>query len=167
MLPTKRTMTGSAWSSATRFYKGGNANFSCSLQTLSIVLSSRQKHAILLLQSANTFYALLSAKHCCGPTLSAGQRGKLRRQVDIFLTLSEKLKHISIAHLQGPWRLVRVNSTTGVSTRHLARAVVALRSVRDQTMVLWTDPVRQGWRSRQPVSFSKNMLFGRAKNSSQ
>jgi len=68
-------------------------------------------------QSANAFYALISAKHCCGPTLSAGQRGKLRRQ--------------------GPWRLVRVNSTTGVATRHLARAVVALRSVRDQTMVLW------------------------------
>ena len=38
-----------------------------------------------LLQSANTFYALLSAKHCCGPTLSAGQRGKLRRQVGTFL----------------------------------------------------------------------------------
>ena len=30
-----------------------------------------------------------------------------------------------------------MNSTTGVATRHLARAVVALRSVRDQTMVLW------------------------------
>jgi syndecan 4 len=96
------------------------------------------------LQSANTFYAFLSAKQCCGPALSPGQRGKLRRQVDL-------LKRPSPSAHQGPWRLVRVNSTTGVDTRHLARAVVALRSVRDQTTVLWTDPGRQGWRSRLSV----------------
>ena len=35
-------------------------------------------------------------------------------------------------------------------------AVVALRSVRDQTMVLWTDPQRQGWNSQQPVRLSQN-----------
>ena len=40
---------------------------------------------------------------------------------------------------------------------------MALRSVRDQTMVLWTDPVRQGWRSRQPVSSSKKFSLEQKK----
>ena len=67
-------------------------------------------------QSLNSFYALISAKQ------SAGHQH---------------------THDKGGWRLVRVVSSTGGETSHLAAAIVATKSVRDQTTVLWSDTDRQ------------------------
>ena len=79
-------------------------------------------------QSLNRFYALISAKQSPG-------------------------NHKTL--VKGGWRLVRVGSTTGGDTSHLAAAIVSTQSVRNQTTILWSDPARQ---VRTTLNSSQKML---------
>ena len=68
-------------------------------------------------QSLEHFYALVSAKHT--PS------------------------NIPKTHDKGPWRLVRVRSSTGATSSHLSAAIVNLQPIKNQTSILWIDPSRQ------------------------
>ena len=53
---------------------------------------------------------------------------------------------------QGPWRIVRVASTTGPS-KALNDALWAKGNVEGQTQILWQDPALQGWKSKTPYRY--------------
>merc|ERR1719317_581626 len=53
---------------------------------------------------------------------------------------------------QGPWKIVRVNSTTGPS-RELDLALHKTISVPGQTEIIWQDPAGRGWKQQTPYRY--------------
>ena len=58
----------------------------------------------------------------------------------------------SSVNYQGPWKLVRVNSTTGPSDE-LDRALRSATSVPGQTEIIWEDPAGHGWKAKTPYRY--------------
>ena len=53
---------------------------------------------------------------------------------------------------QGPWKIVRVNSTTGPSNQ-LTGALSSTSSVPGQTEIIWQDPAGRGWKHQTPYRY--------------
>jgi len=54
---------------------------------------------------------------------------------------------------QGPWKIVRVKSTTGPSSE-LDRALTFTRSVPGQTEIIWEDPAGRYWKKKTPYRYT-------------
>merc|ERR1719244_565425 len=54
---------------------------------------------------------------------------------------------------QGPWKIVRVKSTTGISSE-LDEALTTTNSVPGQTEIIWEDPAGRGWKEKTPYRYT-------------